>query len=188
MMQDHASHHYARAKGHENRSIIPDMTPEDKEEDRGRPSNLVRPIKRQDWHNMDMSGQGLRVLAPPVFAYTFLNELYISSNRLTVLPAAIGTLRGLTHLDASNNLLTELPSELGMCVFLKQLLLFDNKITTLPNSLGYLYALDLLGIEGNPLKADLKQQIMEKGTKETIHHLRETITEDQESCRYSTIM
>jgi CCR4-NOT transcription complex subunit 6 len=69
--------------------------------------------------------------------------------------------------------MTELPPELGMCVYLKHLLVFDNSIRTLPNELGSLYQLEMLGIEGNPLDAGMKQEIMEHGTKALIHHLRE---------------
>lgn len=130
-------------------------------------------MKRQDWHSMDLSGQGLRVIASPLFGYTFLNELYVASNKLTHLPAAIGQLRHLSYLDASNNQLSELPPELGMCVFLKNLLLFDNNIRTLPNELGHLYHLEMLGIEGNPLDSGMKQEIVERGTKALVVHLRE---------------
>lgn len=130
-------------------------------------------VKRQDWHNMDLSGQGLRVLAPALFNYTFLNELYVASNKISYIPPAIGQLRFLTHLDASNNMLTELPPELGMCVYLKNLMVFDNNIRTLPNELGSLYMLEVLGIEGNPLDSGMKQELMEKGTKSLIHHLLE---------------
>jgi CCR4-NOT transcription complex subunit 6 len=182
MIDQHAPNHYARTKGNENRSIPNEVTAtnlainsalEGQAEDRGRPSNADGLIRRQDWHSMDMSGQGLRVLTSPLFRYTFLNELYIASNKISQLPAAIGKLRLLRHLDASNNLLTELPPELGMCVYLKQLLLFDNNIRTLPNELGSLYQLEMLGIEGNPLDAGMKQEIMEHGTKSLVHHLLE---------------
>ena len=180
MMEQHSGHHYARIKAGENRgisasTIAPPVTAtqEDDTEDRSRPSNLQMSVKRQDWHNMDLSGQGLRVLATPLFNYTFLNELYVASNKITELPAAIGQLRHLRLLDASNNNLTELPPELGMCVYLKQLLLFDNNIHTLPNELGFLYLLEMLGIEGNPLEVAMKQEIMERGTKALVQHLRE---------------
>jgi CCR4-NOT transcription complex subunit 6 len=185
MIENHAPNHYARTKSHENRGIASDLTAAnlainsaqetatEKTEDRGRPSNVEGLVKRQDWHNMDMSGQGLRVLTAPLFSYTFLNELYVASNKISQLPAAIGKLRQLRFLDASNNLLTELPPELGMCVYLTQLLLFDNQIRTLPNELGSLYQLEMLGIEGNPLDMGMKQEIMENGTKALISHLRE---------------
>lgn len=173
MIDQHAPNHYARTKGHENRSISTEVVTTEDNEDRGRPSNQDEPVRRQDWHNMDISGQGLRVLTAPLFAYTFLNELYIASNKITHIPAAIGKLRQLRYLDSSNNQLTDLPPELGMCVYLKQLLLFDNELRTLPNELGSLYQLEMLGIEGNPLDASMKREIMENGTKALIHHLRE---------------
>ena len=114
-------------------------------EERRRPSNMDGAITRQDWHGMDLSGQGLRVLAAPLFNYTFLIELYMASNKINQLPAAVGQLRRLRHLDASNNQLMELPAELGMCVYLKNLSVFHNNIPTLPSELGSLYQLEMLG-------------------------------------------
>lgn len=122
---------------------------------------------------MDMSGQGLRNLAPALFRYQFLGELYIASNKLSRLPSEIGDLRQLKHLDVSYNQLTEIPPELGMCTFLKQLLLFNNNVSELPYELGSLHMLDVLGIEGNPLEAGLKTEIMEKGTRSLITAFRE---------------
>jgi CCR4-NOT transcription complex subunit 6 len=184
MVEQHTPHYYARIKAGENKGIssviasVPvttttTTTQERDTEDRGRPSSLEFAIKRQHWYSMDLSGQGLRVLATPLFNYDFLNELYVASNKITQIPTAIGQLRHLKHLDASNNLLTELPPELGMCVYLKNLLLFDNNIRTLPNELGSLYQLEMLGIEGNPLDTGMKQEIIENGTKALVHHLRE---------------
>ena len=138
--------------------------------DRGRPSNQDGLIRRQNWLNMDISGQGLRILTAPLFAYTFLNELYIASNKITHIPASIGKLRQLRYLDASNNQLADLPPEIGMCVYLKHLLLFDNQLHTLPDEMGSLYQLEMLGIEGNPLDSALKREIMDNGTKSLILH------------------
>lgn len=173
MVEQHAPHYYARVKALENR--VPTSTAQDNElEDRGQPSKSNPTTKRQDWHSMDLSGQGVRVLTAPLFNnYSFLTELYLSSNKISQLPIAIGNLRQLRHLDVSNNLLTDLPAELGMCVYLKNLLVFDNSIRTLPGELGSLYQLEMLGIEGNPLEAGMKQEIIERGTKALIHHLRE---------------
>ncbi|KAL3425187.1 endonuclease/Exonuclease/phosphatase [Phlyctema vagabunda] len=185
MVEQHAPHHYARLRAGENRGLnlasasavvtAPTTTAQDGDKkDRGRPSNLDYMVKRQDWHNMDLSGQGLRVLSTPLFSYTFLSELYVASNKISQIPASIGQLRFLKFLDASNNMLTELPAELGMCVYLEHLLLFDNNIRTLPNELGSLFQLKMLGIEGNTnLDSGLKQEIMDRGTKALITHLRE---------------
>lgn len=120
-----------------------------------------------------MSGQGLRNLAPALFRYQFLGELYIASNKLSRLPKQIGDLRQLKHLDVSFNQLTEIPPELGMCTFLKQLLLFNNNIQELPYEMGSLHMLDVLGIEGNPLESSVKSEIMEKGTRSLITAFRE---------------
>jgi CCR4-NOT transcription complex subunit 6 len=146
----------------------------DVEDDRRRPWALDKSNKRQDWHNLDMSGQGLRSLSPALFCYDFLQELYIASNNLTFLPAEIGKLRQLRLLEASFNQISELPPELGMCTSLKQLYLFDNNIRQLPTELGSLYVLEMLGIEGNPLASTFKDTIMESGTKGLISQLRES--------------
>lgn len=181
-MMDGAPNHYARLRAGENRGITPApaqpvAAPEDSQDnenrDLGRMADQQSPVKRQDWHNMDLSGQGLRVLSAPVFNYVFLKELYVASNKLTYLPPTIGQLRHLTLLDVSNNQLAELPPELGMCVYMKHLLAFDNQIRTLPNELGALFQLEMLGIEGNPIDPGMKQVIMEQGTKELIKRLRE---------------
>lgn len=181
MTNQQQPHYYARLKASENRGIgepppSSAKTQADGESDkidRRRPYNFEKETRRQDWYNMDMSGQGLRNLAPELFRYEFLNELYISSNKLTRLPKEIGDLRQLRHLDASYNQISELPPELGMCTYLKQLLLFNNTISDLPFELGSLHLLDMLGVEGNPLDPNLKQELMEKGTKSLINALRE---------------
>jgi CCR4-NOT transcription complex subunit 6 len=173
-------HYYARLKASENKGIGgPSPTTgtagqgEGEVDERRRPWSVEKSNKRQDWHNLDMSGQGLRNLSPPLFQYKFLRELYIASNKITQLPPSIGELRQLHHLDASFNQITELPPEIGMCTYLKQLLLFDNRIRNLPFELGSLHMLEMLGIEGNPLNTDMKQEMMERGTKSLISLLRE---------------
>lgn len=177
MVDHHQPHHYARSKAGDNRGLTSVTAPVqdgDLETRTRMPTTDDHFVKRQDWNNMDLSGQGLRVLATPLFKYDFLCELYIASNKITQLPTAIGQLRHLKLLDASNNQLTQLPVELGMCVYLKNLLLFDNNIQTLPVELGSLYQLEMLGIEGNPLDTATREEIMQSGTKAVIHRLRES--------------
>ncbi|KAL2134573.1 hypothetical protein VTI74DRAFT_11467 [Chaetomium olivicolor] len=178
MTEQHQPHFYARLKAAENRGIGgaslagADAAPSaDGEDDRRRPWSLEKSNKRQDWYNLDMSGQGLRVLAPPLFAYEFLQELYIASNKLTYLPAEIGRLRQLRHLDASHNLISELPPEIGMCTPLETLYLFNNQIRDLPTELGSLHKLEMLGLEGNPLNSKLKEEFMAGSTKSLINRL-----------------
>ncbi|KOS21987.1 Glucose-repressible alcohol dehydrogenase transcriptional effector [Escovopsis weberi] len=181
MIDQQQPHYYARLKASENKGIGGPLPPgtrmiTDSDNDpaeRRRPLNVEKSNTRQDWHNMDMSGQGLRNLAPELFRYSFLNELYIPSNKLMRLPKEIGQLRQLRHLDASFNQISDLPAELGMCTFLKQLLLFNNNIQELPFELGSLHLLEVIGLEGNPLEPSLKQELMDKGTKSLINALRE---------------
>ncbi|ROT39882.1 glucose-repressible alcohol dehydrogenase transcriptional effector [Sodiomyces alkalinus F11] len=179
MTEQAQPHYYARLKASENKGIsYPSpagkaSSGDSDTDDRRRPYSVDRARNHQAWHNLDMSGQGLRNLTPALFAYSFLSELYIASNKLTHLPASIGQLRQLRHLEASYNQITELPPELGMCTYLKELLLFNNNIRTLPYELGSLHLLEQLGIEGNPLSPDLKQEIVERGTKSLINLLKE---------------
>lgn len=151
----------------------PDTSAVDEYDDSGRPSNQPVEISRQEWNGLDMGGHGIVKMSEGVFCYKFLHEIYLNSNRLTLLPMEIGTLRQLRFLDLSHNQLTELPPELGMCVFLETLILFDNQLRTLPNELGSLSQLDMLGIEGNPMDENMRQCLIEKGTRELIMQLRE---------------
>ncbi|TDZ33359.1 Glucose-repressible alcohol dehydrogenase transcriptional effector [Colletotrichum spinosum] len=178
MTEQNQPHYYARLKASENRGISgPPPTSgknDDDADDRRRPYSVEKIRERQNWHNMDLSGQGLRNLAPALFRYQFLHELFIASNKLTVLPPAIGQLRQLRYLNISFNQIKYLPPELGMCTYLNQLLLFDNQITALPYELGSLHLLEVLGIEGNPLESESKAEVMERGTKSLINLLKES--------------
>ncbi|KAI1438292.1 glucose-repressible alcohol dehydrogenase transcriptional effector [Xylaria sp. CBS 124048] len=180
MADQHQQHYYARTKASENKGIGPPPstnaleTVDGELEDRGRPVNFDKALDRQDWLMLDMSGQGLKNVSPPLFdEYQFLTEVYLSSNNLTSLPPAIGQLRSLRLLDVSHNQLTFLPQELGMCTPLRQLLLFNNMIRDIPSELGALHFLELLGIQGNPLDSEIKTRLMEHGTKDFINYLKE---------------
>lgn len=182
MNEQHSGHYFARLKAAENRGIGPTVAATttsnvvDGDDEHGvrRPHMVEKTDQRQEWFNMDMSGQGLRHLSLELFDhYAFLKELYLASNKLSHVPPALGQLRKLTVLELSHNQITEVPPELGMCTSLKSLYLFDNQIQTLPYELGSLFNLEILGIEGNPLDTGLKQELMEKGTKSLITFLRE---------------
>lgn len=180
MTEQHQPHYFARLRASENKGITPApiiSTAEstlDGEEDRGRPVNVEKSLDRQDWLNLDFSGQGLRNVSLTLFNnYDFLTELYLASNNLQHLPPEIGQLRSLRHLDVSYNQLSDLPPELGMCTPLRQLLLFNNNIQTLPYELGALHFLEILGIHGNPLNAEMKQKLVDDGTKSLITYLKE---------------
>ena len=152
---------------------IEDEPKEDTTEERNRAMTNGE-NRSQDWAAMDLSGQGLRAIAPMLFfAYTFLDKLYIDNNKLSHLPSTIGRLKNLSLLNASNNELLELPEEIGMLVNLRSLLVFDNSLHTLPFEIGYLHQLEILGIEGNPLTDDLKAEIVQNGTRSLVNHLKE---------------
>lgn len=180
MTDQHNPHYYARSKATENKAF---PAPADvaagtngaevDEDERRRPWSLTKASQNQKWANMDMSGQGLRMLASGLFRYMFIRDLYIASNHIAYLPASIGQLRHLRLLDASYNQLQEVPPELGMCTYLESVHLFKNMIRTLPSELGSLHLLEMLGIDGNPISSDIKQHIMNKGTKSFITSLRE---------------
>ncbi|KAH9909881.1 endonuclease/Exonuclease/phosphatase [Xylariomycetidae sp. FL2044] len=181
MTEQRQPHYFARLRANENKGIGPalgasatDASVDGELEDRGRPVNVDKALDRQDWLNIDFSGQGLKNLSLTLFNhYDFITELYLASNHLTYLPRQIGQLRSLRYLDASHNSISHLPPELGMCTPLRQLLLYENNIQNIPSELGALHFLELLGLQGNPLNADLKQRLIEDGTKSLITHLKE---------------
>ncbi|OTB00414.1 hypothetical protein M426DRAFT_15458 [Hypoxylon sp. CI-4A] len=181
MTEQHQPHYFARLRASENKGIGPapntnsaDSALDGELEDRGRPVNVDKAFDRQDWLNLDFSGQGLKNISLMLFDhYAFLTELYLASNNLTRLPREIGQLRSLRYLDVSHNQLTTLPPELGMCTSLRHLLLYNNLIQTIPSELGALHLLELLGIQGNPLDHDQKQKLVEEGTKALMAHLKE---------------
>lgn len=133
---------------------------------------------KQLWGQLDLSGQGLVNLSPKLFQYDFLESLYLNNNRLTTIPPIIRKLRGLRTLDLSHNRIAEVPAQLGLCYNLRYLYLFDNHITTLPNEFGSLVELQFLGIEGNPLDLKFANLLLEKGTRELICYLRDSVLTD----------
>ncbi|KAG2178773.1 hypothetical protein INT43_001619 [Umbelopsis isabellina] len=135
-------------------------------------TNSSNPL--QSWSSLDMGGMGLQNLSSTLFnAYEFLTTLYVNHNNLTYLSGAIGNLSNLKVLDASGNKLSSIPPELGLLVQLRELLLFDNNLVTLPTELGALYQLETLGLEGNPIHADLKSLLLKEGSQAVIVSLRE---------------
>ena len=174
-----ASHHHCKKEGNVSRvqkaldQVSSEDVPEEREEERNR-AVAISDRSRQDWNSLDFSGQGLRALAPALFAYNFLTRLYLDHNRLQRLDPAIAALRQLTLLDLSNNHIMELPQEIGMLVNLKELLVIDNELHALPCEIGHLFRLEVLAIEGNHLDDELKDAIMMNGTKSVITQLRET--------------
>jgi CCR4-NOT transcription complex subunit 6 len=131
------------------------------------------PEEENVWQAIDFGGQGLKCMGASLFKYNFLKKIYFNHNKLSWLPEQIGEMRNLTVLDLSFNELYRLPPEIGMLTNLKRLLLFENKLSDLPFELGSLYQLELLGIEGNPMRTDYVERLAESGTQELVKYLRE---------------
>jgi len=175
-MADQKAHYYARTAPSVSRlsGNLSKNAAKTDAEDGDRRRIIDESDEMGNFNTIDMSGQGLKVLAPIVITrYTKLKNLYLSWNRLSSIPPQIGTMRFLTHLDLSFNNLSFLPPEIGMLTNLKKLSLYDNNLEDLPYELGTLFQLEMLGIEGNPLRQEYKDRLMEHGTQELIRHLRE---------------
>ncbi|MDM8526952.1 CHAT domain-containing protein [Anaerolineales bacterium HSG24] len=82
---------------------------------------------------------------------TSLQQLSLSKNRLSKLPAEIGELTSLQQLDLWNNQLSELPAEIGQLTNLQQLYLSSNKLSELPAEIGQLTSLQQLYLSSNEL-------------------------------------
>ena len=110
------------------------------------------------------------------------SQTRLDNNYLHYLNPLISQLRQLTHLDLSNNGLKFLPPEIGMLVNLREPFLFDNKIRDIPLEIGYLCKLEILGIDGNMgLDEELKEIMVQQGTKALVEQLRERIDAQSDS-------
>ncbi|ESK82821.1 ccr4-not complex subunit ccr4 [Moniliophthora roreri MCA 2997] len=140
-----------------------------------RPSNKAV-IPSNTWHSLDMGGVALKSLpsTSSLWSLSFLSNLYLNHNALTLVPPEIASLKHLELLDLSANQLRTLPKQIGMLTTLKEFYVFDNLLQTLPPEFGTLHQLQCLGVEGNPLDPQLKQIVQEKGTTALIAYLRDS--------------
>jgi len=179
-MAEHKPHFYARTTPHVMRtpgSTMSNMSARTESEEHGERRRMAvtdEPEEAGEWDAMDLGGHGLKSMGASIFRhYPNLHKIYFNHNKLTWLPVQIGHMRSLTTLDLSFNELRFLPPEIGMLTNLKRLLLYENQLEDLPHELGFLYQLEVLGVEGNPLRHDYKQRIVEDGTRELVRYLRE---------------
>ena len=68
---------------------------------------------------------------------SYLKELYLSNNNISVIPPEIGQLSQLEKLDLSNNKISIIPSEIEQLSQLKELYLFLNNISVIPPDILY---------------------------------------------------
>lgn len=173
-------HYYARTSSGNSRlpgstpSSISQRTDSEEHGERRRVVPNDEPEEAGAWDALDLGGLGLRSMGHSIFRhYRDVKKLYFNHNKLPYLPTEIGTMRNLVALDLSFNQLHELPPEIGMLTNLKKLLVFENYLTDLPDEIGSLYQLEMLGIEGNPMRLEIKERLMEHGTRELVRFFRE---------------
>ncbi|HYG50282.1 MAG TPA: leucine-rich repeat domain-containing protein [Flavobacteriales bacterium] len=102
---------------------------------------------------LDLSKQHLKEFPVEIFKFTNLRELYMSKNRLSAIPAEIGTLTKLEIVDFSRNKLESLPHEITKCVKLRKLIANNNIISELPSKMNLLQELEYLDLWSNDLGA-----------------------------------
>lgn len=126
-------------------------------------------VRRRVW---DLSGQGLRalpvadetsaassstsaaasLLRPPLVPAA-LQELWLTRNRLSLVPRSIATSFGnLTTLGLAHNQLTELTPAVAQLKHLARLVLSHNRLVTLPAALGTMRHMRELYVDGNQLE------------------------------------
>nr|XP_046164940.1 leucine-rich repeat-containing protein 57-like [Oncorhynchus gorbuscha] len=81
-----------------------------------------------------------------------LRTVDLSSNKIEMLPAAIGNFLQMKSLTLNCNKLTSLPDEIGKLKKLETLLLNGNHLTQLPITIGQLKALRTLSLSGNKFR------------------------------------
>lgn len=81
-----------------------------------------------------------------------MQELILTENFLTRLPASIGHMFKLNNLNVDRNALETIPIEIGNCIGLGVLSLRDNKLKRLPAELGNCSELHVLDVSGNQLQ------------------------------------
>ncbi|UII77375.1 DUF5018 domain-containing protein [Flagellimonas sp. HMM57] len=84
-----------------------------------------------------------------VLEYPDLEDLSLSENKITGLPANIGQLQKLKRLELASNQIAELPNALSELESLESLFLFSNQLTNLPSNIGNLKNLQRLELSRN---------------------------------------
>ncbi|XP_053477635.1 leucine-rich repeat-containing protein 27 isoform X1 [Ictalurus furcatus] len=121
-----------------------------------------------------LSRQKLKVIPDCVCKYTPLKNLYLEGNELSSLPDNLfSSLPHLLWLDLRNNQLTCLPVDIGQHRCLKTLLLEGNPITELPVELGNMITLRALSLRNCPISFP-PQEVLQQGLAHILQFLRRT--------------
>lgn len=100
---------------------------------------------------LSLRGLKLERLPPKLFELTWLFELDLADNELTLLPDSFARLTALGRLNLAGNRLASLPEWLGDFVALSRLDVSGNALTGLPYSIGNLTGLRTLDASGNAI-------------------------------------
>ncbi len=105
----------------------------------------------EQWQEIDLSGQGITEIPAEIFKLTNLNNLNLDDNKITEIPVAIEKLTNLTHLLLSGNKITEIPATIEKLTNLTNLDLSDNQITEIPATIEKLTNLTYLDLNYNQI-------------------------------------
>jgi Leucine-rich repeat (LRR) protein len=105
-----------------------------------------------EWTSLDLGFNVFETFPETLTVFKYLAELFLSGNRLTTLPPAIGQLGGsLRSLYLNGNFLTAIPAEISELANLEKLDVANNQIKFLPPEIGNISQLEELRLNGNPI-------------------------------------
>uniref|UniRef100_UPI00358F6512 volume-regulated anion channel subunit LRRC8C-like n=1 Tax=Myxine glutinosa TaxID=7769 RepID=UPI00358F6512 len=107
----------------------------------------------QQLERLYLSRNRITVLPSQLFLCSKLRVLDLAHNEIRTVPPEVGVLQNLIHLSLTGNKLEILPDEVFFCRRLKTLRLGGNGLTTLSAKVMQLSQLSLLELRGNPLEA-----------------------------------
>ncbi|XP_029900122.1 leucine-rich repeat-containing protein 57 [Myripristis murdjan] len=101
---------------------------------------------------VDLSSNKIEVLPAAIGNFLQLKSLTLNSNKLTSIPSEMGKLKKLETLSLNGNQLQQLPASLNQLKALRTLCLAGNQLRDFPSGLGTLRQLDLLDLSRNRIQ------------------------------------